>query len=266
MNHTPRRLAIGLEYDGSGFRGWQQQKDGRTIQPLVEKALAKVADHPVQVTCAGRTDAGVHATCQIVHFDTTAERPPHAWLLGGNSNLTREIGLQWVRPVAPDFHARFSARWRRYRYVFLNRVARPAILRGRVTWYHRPLAAEPMHEAAQHLLGEHDFSSFRALGCQARHPIREVQSVSVTRDGDFIYLDIRANAFLHHMVRNIAGALMCVGRGERPSEWLAELREARDRSQGGVTAPPDGLYLVQVGYDEQFDLHPQAVIPRYGFV
>lgn len=259
-----QRLAMGLEYDGSGFRGWQTQSHARTIQPLVEQALSKVADEPVQVVCAGRTDAGVHATSQIIHFDTRAVRVPRAWLLGTNTHLSPEISVQWVRPVPQDFHARFSARWRAYRYIILNRLMRPALLRRRVTWIHRSLEAEPMHEAAQYLLGEHDFSSFRALGCQARHPVREVQSVRVWRHGDFIHLDIRANAFLHHMVRNIAGALLCVGRGERPPEWLGELREARDRSQAGVTAPPDGLYLVAVGYDPRFDVQPVPVWPWYG--
>ncbi|MCG5495307.1 tRNA pseudouridine(38-40) synthase TruA [Ectothiorhodospira variabilis] len=263
MTETLHRLAIGIEYDGSGFRGWQTQKEARTLQVQVEKALSRVADEPISVTCAGRTDAGVHATGQIIHFDTSAVRDPRAWLLGGNSHLSPELSFQWVRPMPDDFHARFSARWRRYRYIFLNRLTRPAILRRRVTWIHRPLDAALMAEAVPHLLGEHDFSSFRAKGCQARTPIRTVQAVSVHRRGDFIHLDIRANAFLHHMVRNIAGVLMAIGRGEYPPEWMAEVLTARDRSQAGVTAPPDGLYLVQVGYEDRFDLHPPAVVPEY---
>ena len=263
MSDIVQRYAAGLEYDGSGFRGWQKQREARTLQPMIEAALSRVADEPIEVVCAGRTDAGVHAMAQVIHFDTRAVRDPRAWLLGTNSHLGPELSIQWVQPVSADFHARFSARWRAYRYIILNRLTRPAVLRRRVTWIHRPLDAEAMHEAAQCLLGEHDFSSFRALGCQARHPRREVQAVSVYRRGESIYLDIRANAFLHHMVRNIAGSLMCVGRGEQPAHWLGEVLAARDRTQAGVTAPPDGLYLVGVGYDPIFGLQLPEVWPAY---
>ncbi|MFP4244905.1 MAG: tRNA pseudouridine(38-40) synthase TruA [Ectothiorhodospira sp.] len=264
MSDSLHRLAIGVEYDGSGFRGWQIQREARTLQAQVEEALSRVADEPVEVTCAGRTDAGVHATGQVIHFDTRAVREPRAWLLGGNSQLSPELSFQWVRSMPGDFHARFSARWRRYRYIFMNRLTRPAILRRRVTWTHRPLDAGAMDRAARMLLGEHDFTSFRARGCQARTPVRTVEDIAVTRNGDFIHLDIRANAFLHHMVRNIAGVLMAIGRGEREAEWVQELLRLRDREQAGVTAPPDGLYLVQVGYDPSFNLHPPVVVPAYG--
>ena len=257
------RLAFGVEYDGSRFRGWQRQERAESVQAVVETALSAIADHPVAVTCAGRTDAGVHATGQVIHFDTDSERPLHGWLLGGNSKLPDAVAFTWARQMDADFHARFSATARAYRYVILSRPLRPALLRSRVTWTYHALDAERMHAAGQLLLGEHDFSSFRAIGCQARHPRRCVNRLSVSRHGDYLYLDVEANAFLHHMVRNIAGTLMLVGRGERPVEWVSEVLAARDRSAGGVTAPADGLYMVKVSYPERFGPMPEAETPVF---
>jgi tRNA pseudouridine38-40 synthase len=257
------RIAMGVEYDGSGFCGWQSQQHGRGIQACVEAALGRVADHPVSVVCAGRTDAGVHATAQVIHLDTSAVRTPRSWVLGGNSHLPPQVSLLWAKEVDTSFSARFSARSRRYRYVIFNRWVRPAVLHQRVSWHHPPLDADLMHEAGQRLLGEWDFTSFRAVGCQARSPVRILRSLSVTRRGDFIHLDVHANAFLHHMVRNIAGVLMAVGEGERPAEWVSEVLHARDRTLGGVTAPPHGLYLVHVEYDPETGIVMEPVLPEF---
>jgi len=242
------RVALGVEYDGSAFRGWQRQPTVPSVQESVECALSRVADHPVEVVCAGRTDAGVHATGQVIHFDTTAERRSRAWMLGCNANLPKGISVTWAEPVDDEFHARFSATARRYRYLILNRDTRPGVMDRRVSWIYRALDAEPMHRAAQLLLGEHDFTSFRAQGCQSNTPWRYVESIEVQRVGDYVVVDIEANAFLHHMVRNIAGVLIEIGAGERPVEWAGEVLEARDRTQAGVTAPPHGLYMVAVRY------------------
>lgn len=257
------RIAVGVEYDGSAFCGWQSQHGVRTVQDCVEQALSKVANEEVRVVCAGRTDTGVHALGQIVHFDTRAQRTSRSWVLGGNANLPGDVSLLWAKAVGEDFHARFSARSRRYRYVILNRWVRPGVLRGRASWVHAPLDVERMGEAALHLIGEHDFSSYRALACQAKSPVRHVYSLQVTRDGDCVYLDVHANAFLHHMVRNIAGVLIAIGKGERPPEWSAEVLHLRDRTLGGVTAPPDGLYFVQAQYADAFGLPPPAPPPRF---
>lgn len=259
------RLAAGIEYDGSAFCGWQQQQPGvRTVQEAVERAFSKVADHAVTVVCAGRTDAGVHATGQVIHFDTEARRADRSWVLGANANLPEDVTVHWVRPVSDDFHARFSARARRYRYVILNRWVRPAILRRRVTWFHKPLDVERMQAGGQHLLGEHDFSSFRALACQAKSPVRELRLLEVSRAGDFVAIDVVANAFLHHMVRNIAGVLMAVGTGERDPDWVRDLLGVRDRTVAGVTAPADGLYFVRVSYEPHHGLPEGLVLPVYG--
>lgn len=249
------RVALGVQYDGSGFRGWQAQQPGtRTVQTALEQALAKVANHPVRVVCAGRTDAGVHGLGQVAHFDTTAVRSQRAWVLGGNAHLPLDVSLNWARETPEDFHARFSALARRYRYVILNRAQRSALWRQRAAWHYRPLDAERMHRAGQALIGEHDFSAFRAAECQARHPIRAVHAISVRRYGDSVVLDVQANAFLHHMVRNIAGVLMAIGAGDRPLEWAQQVLEQRDRTQAGVTAPAEGLYLLAVQYPERFGL------------
>jgi len=246
---------VGLEYDGSAFRGWQRQEAGvRTVQGVLEQALSRVADHPVQLHCAGRTDAGVHASAQVVHFDTRAERRERAWVLGANANLPADVSVNWARPVAADFHARFSARSRRYRYRILNRPVRSALYRQQAVWCHWPLDTGRMQQAAQALVGEHDFSSFRALGCQARSPIREITELGIRREGELVILEVQANAFLHHMVRNIAGVLMAIGRGEQPVDWAAEVLARRDRTRGGVTAPAQGLCLIGVGYPAVFEL------------
>lgn len=258
------RLALKIEYDGAAFKGWQAQRGARTVQAAVEMALSRVADHPVKVTCAGRTDAGVHAVGQVVHFDTHALRSMRSWVLGTNSNLPRDVAVHWPRCVADDFHARFSAISRRYRYVILNRWARPAVLRGKITWERRPLDVRRMQQAAAGLRGEHDFTSFRALACQAKNPVRTVYELCVSRDIDAVYIDVHANAFLYHMVRNIAGVLTAVGAGERATEWPAELLERRDRAHGGVTAPACGLYLVHASYPKTFGLLDTFTLPRYG--
>ncbi len=242
------RIAVGVEYDGSGLLGWQAQKDGPSVQQALEQALGAVADEPVSVTGAGRTDAGVHATGQVAHFDTAARRTMRAWVLGANTQLPAGICLRWAREAGDDFHARFSARARSYSYLLLNRDARSALWRQRAWWVHRPLDAERMHAAGQGLVGEHDFSAFRAAECQSKSPMRCIETLTVRRHGDFLRLDVTANAFLHHMVRNIAGTLAAVGRGDRPPAWVAEVLEQRERSLGGATAPAEGLYLVHVDY------------------
>ena len=256
------RIALGLEYDGAPYCGWQYQDHSPSVQAHVEQALGKVANHFVRVTCAGRTDTGVHATEQVVHFDSDAQREPKAWVLGSNANLPDSIRVLWAKPVSEAFHARFGAVRRRYRYVILNRPIRSALLAHRTVWEYRPLDEARMAEAAQLLLGEHDFSSYRALACQAKSPVRTLHRLDVTRRGELIILDLEANAFLHHMVRNIAGVLMTIGAGEQEPAWAGEILALRDRTLGGVTAPPDGLYLTGVDYAEQFDL-PKVSSPPF---
>jgi tRNA pseudouridine38-40 synthase len=257
------RIALGVEYDGTDFNGWQRQPASRTVQQCIEQALSRVADHPLTTVCAGRTDAGVHATGQVIHIDTPAVRDEKAWIRGGNTNLPADIRIQWARDVDTDFHARFSARRRHYRYVILNRPYPSAQLRQRACWVFAPLDAHAMQAAANHLLGEHDFTSFRALACQARHPVRTIYRLDVSRCGDFVYLDVMANAFLHHMVRCIAGALISVGRGAASADWVRLVLDARDRATGGVTAPATGLYLVAVHYPEQFAIPGGGWLPEY---
>jgi tRNA pseudouridine38-40 synthase len=241
------RYAAGIEYDGSAFLGWQRLSHGASVQGAVESALSYVADEALEVICAGRTDAGVHARCQVVHFDS-------AWLMGANSRLPSAVCLRWVQPVADDFHARYAATARRYCYTILNRPVRPAIGRACLTWERQPLDVARMHAAAQALLGEHDFSAFRTAACQARSPNRRVDAVRVRRADEQVVVDIQANAFLHHMVRNIVGSLLPVGRGERPVEWLAALLAGRDRAVAGSTAPPSGLLFVGPLYPSRFGL------------
>jgi tRNA pseudouridine38-40 synthase len=248
------RLAIGIEYDGTAYNGWQRQKSGIGVQQRLEEALATVADHELEVICAGRTDAGVHASGQVAHFDTASQRSARGWLLGANSNLPDDIAVTWVTGVPDDFHARFTATARRYRYRILNRLVRSALHRQRAWWVHRPLDEAKMHAAAQALLGEHDFSAFRAAGCQAKHATRSVHAVSVRRDGDWLTIDIAANAFLQHMVRNITGTLAAIGAGDAPVGWAADVLAGRDRTAAGVAAPPQGLTLVAVEYPEALGL------------
>jgi tRNA pseudouridine38-40 synthase len=248
------RIALGIEYDGSPFSGWQLQHHAPTVQEAVQAAASRVADQAVVLHCAGRTDAGVHALGQVVHFDTTAKRPERAWVLGINTNLPPEVAVRWAREMPADFHARFSACARHYRYLILNRPTRPALLARRAVWTHRPLDVERMREAGRVLIGTHDFSSFRALACQAKSPVRRLNYLELKRHGDLIELAVGADGFLHHMVRNIAGVLMAIGRGDAPPEWTGELLALRDRTQGGVTAPPHGLYLSAVDYPEHFQI------------
>jgi len=248
------RIALGIEYDGTGYNGWQRQRTGIGVQQLVEDALTRVANHTVEITCAGRTDSGVHATAQVVHFDTKAERSSRGWILGINSNLPDDISICWAQQVSDDFHARFSAVSRSYRYQILNRLIRPALERHRVWWIYEPLDASRMHDAAQRLLGEHDFSAFRAAGCQASRPVREIRNIAVRRDGDRITLEITANAFLQHMVRNITGTLAAIGKGEESLAWIDEVLKSRDRKRGGIAAPPHGLTFVGVDYPAEFNI------------
>lgn len=254
------RIALGIEYDGRAFRGWQRQRGARTVQEAVEAALGRVAAHPVRTGCAGRTDAGVHACGQVVHFDSAAARSMRAWMLGANVNLPPDVSVLWAREVPVEFDARFSATGRTYRYLILERDSRPALLAGRVCWTHRRLDVDAMQDAARHLVGRHDFSAFRALACQAKSPVRTVRRLDVRRVGELVVLEVEADGFLMHMVRNIAGTLMAVGCGEAAPDWAREVLEARDRTRGGVTAPAGGLYLLRVDYPERFGL-PVAASP-----
>jgi len=250
------RWAAGLEYLGTRYSGWQWQGHAASVQQEVERVLSTVGDHPIKVTAAGRTDAGVHALNQVIHFDSDAARVPHAWLFGANSQLPRDIALRWVQAAEGEFHARHSATARRYRYVMWSGRARSALLEGRVAWLIEPLDAERMHRAAQVLIGEHDFSAFRDAGCQSRTPMRELQAIAVRRQGDFTVLDVKANAFLHHMVRNIAGVLMAIGQGKQPESWARTVLESRSRARGGVTAEAGGLCFIGPEYPAQFGLPP----------
>ncbi|HET6914096.1 MAG TPA: tRNA pseudouridine(38-40) synthase TruA [Rhodanobacteraceae bacterium] len=254
------RIALGIEYDGTGFFGWQRLAHGPNIQAEVEAALSFVADHEVAVTCAGRTDAGVHARCQVVHFDSESQRDERAWTLGANTKLPVGVSVLWAKPTPDDFHARFSARARRYRYTLLNRAIRPALHARYVSWERRPLDAEAMHRAAQALIGEHDFSAFRAISCQAAHARRAVHHIGVSREDERVHVDIQANAFLHHMVRNIVGSLLEVGMGERPVEWMAEVLATRDRSQAGATAPAQGLTFIGPRYPAEWALPSEVTL------
>lgn len=259
---TLARIALGVEYNGSNYRGWQAQQEGVvTVQETLETALAKVADRPVRTHCAGRTDARVHATGQVVHFDTDAERPMRAWVYGVNSNLPDDIAVRWAVPVDDAFHARFSARWRCYRYVIHNDPVRPALFNRELTWNYRPLDIEAMTRASRALLGTHDFSSFRGAYCQAKSPVKTIEYLNLRRQGSLVVLEIKADAFLMHMVRNIAGVLMAIGAGARPESWCAEVLAHRDRTRGGPTAPPFGLYLVAIGYPDEFALPPARLGP-----
>lgn len=248
------RIAMGIEYDGTAYHGWQMQKDADSVQEQLERAISCVANHPVRVHCAGRTDAGVHGLDQVIHFDTDAVRSTRSWVLGANVNLPPDIGVNWACPVPEDFHARFSAIRRSYRYLIINRATRSPIWRNRAVWIHRPLDESRMREAGEKLLGTHDFSSYRALGCQAKSPVRTITGLAIRRQHELISIDVSADGFLHHMVRNIAGVLIAIGSREKPVEWSQIVLGHRDRTQGGVTAPPHGLYLASVEYPKEFKL------------
>jgi len=248
------RFAVGLEYDGTAYAGWQAQRGVPSIQELAEKAFARVADAPVELVCAGRTDAGVHARLQVAHFESAAVRPLRGWVLGANTYLPRDISVAWVVPVPAHFHARYSAEARTYRYFIFNRNVRSALAERRAAHIHRPLDAERMRESARWLIGEHDFSAFRSSECQAKSTVRRLTQLAVERDGDWVAIQVTANAFLHHMVRNIAGLLIAVGQGEREPQWAREVLESRDRTKGHVTAPPEGLYFWSVDYPAAFGL------------
>jgi tRNA pseudouridine38-40 synthase len=253
------RIAVGIEYDGSAYAGWQAQDSVPTLQRLFERALGQVAAEPVSLTCAGRTDAGVHACGQVAHFDTAVTRSLRGWVLGANSELPRDASITWARPVPGHFHARYSAEARTYRYLISNRLARPALLSARTAWVHRPLDQERMQEAAQLLLGEHDFSAFRAAECQAKSPIRRMERLRVERRGELVVIEATANAFLHHMMRNIAGLLIAIGRGDASVEHARQVLLGRDRTRNAATAPAAGLYLLTVRYPSAFSLPAPAL-------
>ena len=250
------RIALGLEYDGAAFCGWQHQPSGCAVQDHLERALSRFADRPVSVTAAGRTDAGVHANAQVIHFDTDAERDDVSWVRGPNTFLDRRVRVLWARRVAAGFHARFSALSRTYHYLLLDDAVAPGILAGRVGWFHQPLDVRAMAQAAAAILGEHDFSAFRDAQCQARTPVRRVAVARVARRGPLVVFSFEANAFLHHMVRNVVGALVYVGAGRQPPAWMDALLGARDRRLSAPTFAPDGLYLSGIAYDPAFGLPP----------
>jgi tRNA pseudouridine38-40 synthase len=243
------RLALGIAYDGTSYNGWQTQPDAGAVQDAVERALSAIADHPVSTVCAGRTDAGVHALQQVIHFDTDAIRPLQAWVRGANARLPASAAVQWARPVSDGFHARFGARSRTYRYLLRSAPNRHPLWQTRAGWVFRPLAIEPMRQAARLLVGEHDFSAFRSSQCQAATPVRNLARLELETRGTFVDITLTANAFLHHMVRNIVGALVCVGTGRRAPDWMAELLAARDRALAAPTFSAAGLYLAGVTYD-----------------
>ena len=248
------RIALGVEYNGCHYYGWQRQSHACSVQQTLEEAISKVANEAIVIHSAGRTDTGVHATEQIVHFDCVNERDSKAWVMGVNSNLPNSISVLWAKCVDNEFHARFSAISRRYRYIVLNRSSRPALLNKQVTWVYKPLNENKMQQAANHLQGRHDFTSYRALACQANSPVKTVHDLKISRNEDLIMIDIFADGFLHHMVRNIAGVLIAIGCGDEDADWSKVVLDCHDRTLGGVTAPADGLYLVKVQYDDKYHL------------
>ena len=248
------RLALGLEYDGGAFCGWQTQPEGCGVQDALEAALSEISSEKIETVCAGRTDAGVHALAQVVHFDTAAERPLSAWTRGANALLPEGIAVLWAREIPSDFHARFSATGRRYVYFLLNRAQRPGLLRGRVGWHHRPLDVQAMQDAASCLVGEHDFSAFRAAECQAKSPVKIMREVRISARGELVRFEFLASAFLQHMVRNIVGSLVYVGSGRQPRDWMRALLDGRDRTSAAPTFSAAGLYLAEVEYDPVWSL------------
>lgn len=257
------KIALGIEYDGSRYFGWQRQQNVPSIQAALEAALSKIANHHVEIFCAGRTDAGVHGTGQVIHFETPTARALQSWCFGTNAHLPDDIAVQWAVEVPETFHARFSATARRYRYVILNRKLRTALLPKGISHYYHPLDAEKMHQAGQFLLGENDFSSFRAAQCQSHSPNRNVHFLNVSRQGDYVIVDIQANAFVHHMVRNIVGSLIEVGQGNQPIEWIKWLLDQKDRTLAAATAKAEGLYLVNVSYPEEFSIPKNRLGPIF---
>lgn len=260
---TSYRIALGVEYDGANYSGWQKQLSPQqnTIQQYVESALSKIADQKISVSCAGRTDAGVHATCQVIHFDCNIDRGTKAWVVGSNSLLPKSIRILWAKNVSTDFHARFSATSRRYLYLIYQRKIESAMFAGHISNERAALDLDAMNAASQLLLGEQDFSAFRAAGCQSKSANRNVMRAEVYRKGSIIVFDIQANAFLQHMVRNIIGSLLMIGRGEKSPDWIGELLQAKNRSLAGKTARPDGLYLVAVSYPQQFEIPSEFSAP-----
>jgi len=248
------RIALGVEYNGSNFNGWQSQPDGRTVQDHIQQALSRIACEPVSIIAAGRTDTGVHALEQVIHFDTTTERPLSAWVRGVNALLPPSIVILWAHPVPEDFHARFSAQARSYQYVLINRPVRSAVHNGKVGWFHAQLDIKAMRDAAQHLLGKHDFSAFRAAECQAKSPVKTLAQLDIQQNGDTFIFDFKAEAFLHHMVRNIVGCLIYVGKGKYPPHWMKQVVDSRQRSLAAPTFSPDGLYLRHISYDAKWGL------------
>ena len=257
------RYALGVEYDGSRYFGWQRQKNVISVQQTLEQALSKIANEPIEVVCAGRTDTGVNATNQIIHFETEQVRKDVAWTLGTNTHLPKDVAVTWVKPVTEDFHARFSATARRYRYIIYNNPLRSAILSSGISFCHYPLNENLMQQAAQLIVGRHDFTSFRTVHCQSHSPIRTLYHCQVSRQGNYIIIDVKGNAFLHHMVRNIAGSLMKIGQGLKPVSWMKEVLEAKNRCVAGITAPSAGLYFVDVDYPEQFDIPKRSLGPLF---
>ena len=259
------RIALCVEYDGAAFHGWQTQRSGNTVQDVLERALSQIAGGRLSVVCAGRTDAGVHATAQVVHFDVDAVRPVSAWVRGANTFLPPTVAVRWAHPVPDDFHARFSARGRRYRYLLLNRPQRPGLSHARAGWYHQPLDLDVMRAGAALLVGEHDFSAFRAAECQAKSPVKTLREARISRCDDLLIFDFEASAFLHHMVRNLVGSLVYVGNGKHSPAWIGELLVGRDRSKAAPTFAPDGLYLSGVAYEDHWGLPAQPAPVYSGF-
>lgn len=248
------RVALGISYYGGHYQGWQSQPSRQTVQDQLEKALSRFANHRVSTLCAGRTDAGVHGLMQVVHFDTPLDRPEPSWVRGPNALLPHDIAVQWARVVPKSFHCRASAVSRRYAYVVLQSQVRPSLDQGRVGWVYRPLQLEPMQQAAQQLIGEHDFTSFRASACQALSPVKKMLRIDISRRGAYWRFEFEANAFLHHMIRNIMGCLLYIGEQRRPVEWMQQVMLARDRDAAAPTFSPDGLYFLGPRYDPQWGL------------
>ena len=257
------RYALGIEYDGKNYCGWQRQINAITVQEKLEQALSKIADEPIAVICAGRTDTGVNATNQVIHFDTSKVRKESAWTLGVNTQWTTDIAVAWATPIDDDFHARFSATARTYRYIIYNNPMRSAILSHGISHYHFPLDEKLMQQGAEHLLGRHDFTSFRTVHCQSHSAVRTIEYCRINRHGKYIVVEVKANAFLHHMVRNIVGSLMWIGQAKEKPSWIKEVLAAKNRCVAGVTAPPEGLYFVDVDYPEKFLLPKNPLGPLF---